>query len=142
MLLLRPFHVRKEIQRAPRKDEPTLILTERMPRLDLKLRPISLRHPETNLPLPPSPQHIIQPHRANHITSIDRVIIGFIRKSQRHHALLLEIRLVDPCEALRQDDTPAQVSRLQGGVFARGAFAVVVFCYHEPFVALVFPFLG
>ena len=48
---------------------------------------------------------------------------------------------MNPRKRFRQHDARAEVAGLKGSVFARAAFAVVVFGHDEPFFALAFPLL-
>ena len=82
-----------------------------------------------------------QTQNVNAIARLNLVVIRRVSKRQRQHALLLQIRLVDPGERADDDGQTAEVPWLERSVFTRGAFSVVVVPDHDPFDALV-PVVG
>jgi hypothetical protein len=80
---------------------------------------------------------LLQPNNIHLIARPHLIIIRRIRKRQRKHTLLLQIRLVDPRKRAHDDRETAEESRLQRGMLAGGAFTVVVVTDDDPFDALV-----
>ena len=65
------------------------------------------------------------------------LVVRGVDERQREHALLLQVRLVDARERARDDREPAEEARLERGVLARGALAVVVVADDDPLDAVV-----
>eukprot|EP00053_Salpingoeca_punica_P020385 m.211399 g.211399 ORF g.211399 m.211399 type:complete len:843 (+) comp18318_c0_seq1:197-2725(+) len=59
-------------------------------------------------------------------------VVSGVAEGQGEHALLLEVGLVDAGEALDDDGAAAEVARLEGGVLARAALAVVLVADDHP----------
>lgn len=113
-----------------------------MLRRDQKLLATRLLNLELNISLALIAEHLIQSHSANLVTSSNLVVISLVLKRQRHNALLLQVRLVDACKRLCQDDSRAEVSRLQSGVLTGRSLAVVVLCDDEPLLVALPPQLA
>src|SRR5258708_5137442 len=58
------------------------------------------------------------------------VVIFFAREGQGQHALFLQVGLVDTGEAPHDDGPYAAVAGFHGGMFAVGAFSVILVAYH------------
>mmetsp|Transcript_7113 Transcript_7113/g.10670 ORF Transcript_7113/g.10670 Transcript_7113/m.10670 type:complete len:313 (-) Transcript_7113:1449-2387(-) len=69
------------------------------------------------------------------------VVVSRVIESQRQHALLLQVGLVDTSKASGNDSDSAQVPGLQGGVLAAGPLPIVLVAHHHPLHArrLVLP---
>ena len=96
-----------------------------------------LRHQRQVLPR----REAVQAQNVNAIARLNLVVIRRVSERQRQHALLLQIRLVDPGERADDDGQTAEVPWLERSVFTRGALSVVVVPDHDPFDALV-PVVG
>ena len=65
------------------------------------------------------------------------IISRRIRERKRQHPLLLQVRLMDACKAAGNHSDTREISGLERGVFAAGAFAVVPVAEDAPFDACV-----
>ncbi|PNY26225.1 Uncharacterized protein TCAP_03843, partial [Tolypocladium capitatum] len=129
----------QQVQRAAREDEPGLVLADGVPRRDEHLLAAGLGDPQLNLTPAAVAEHLVQPDGGDLVARRDLVVVGLVGERQRHDALLLEVRLVDARKRLGQHDARAEVARLQGGVLAGGALAVVVLGDNEPLLAAGLP---
>ncbi|PMB71436.1 hypothetical protein BM221_001525 [Beauveria bassiana] len=130
----------QQIQRTARQNKPCLVLAHCVLCRDQNLLArLLLGDPQLHLAGAAVAQHLVQPQGRDLVAGADAVIVGLARKRQRHDALLLEVGLVDARKRLGQDDAGAQVARLQGGVLARRALAVVVLGDDEPVLAAGLP---
>lgn len=76
------------------------------------------------------------------VAARDLVVVGLVDERERDDTLLLQVRLVDARERLGDDEARTEVARLQCGVFASRALAIVVLCNDEPGLGLRLPLLG
>src|SRR5947209_20305591 len=93
---------------------------------------ILLRHFQCYLAGATVRQHIEEANCRDYIASVNLVVVCFICKRQWHHPLFLQIRFVDPGKALRKDDSPSEISWLQGSMLSSTAFAIVGFSNDKP----------
>ena len=111
-----------------------LSLVERMRQLELVLGPISMLGDEGKVLALGKALESLDIHL---IIGLNLVVIGRVDESQREHALLLQVGLVDACERTGNDGQSTEVPRLQSSVFTRGTLAVVVITNDDPLDALV-----
>ncbi|KUI59614.1 hypothetical protein VP1G_11144 [Cytospora mali] len=98
---------------------------------------LPLGHLEADIALALVLEHVVQTHGSDLVAGVDAVVVGLVGERQRDDALLLEVGLVDAGEGLADDDAGAEVPRLQGGVLAGRALAVVVLGDDEPLAPFV-----
>ena len=94
----------------------------RMNKLRLPLRPIHLPHPQDTV-LPGL--QLVGSQDVQLILDPNGIVSRGIGERQREHPLLLEVGLVDACKAAGYHGHSSEISRLQRGVLAAGALAVV-----------------
>lgn len=118
--LYRPhFHI---IQRRPMPQPRNLALMVRMNKLRLPLRPIHLPHPQDTV-LPGL--QLVGSQDIQLVLDFDVIVSRGIGERQREHSLLLEVGLVNAGKAAGYHGHSTEISRLQCGVLAAGALAIV-----------------
>jgi hypothetical protein len=75
----------------------------------------------------------IQSLDGNPIAGLDLVVVGGVDKSEREHALLLQVGFMDTGKGPSDDGKTSEETGLESGVFTRGAFAVVMVTDDNPF---------
>ena len=78
----------------------------------------------------------LEPEDVDLVRREDLVVVLGVREREGKHALLFQVRLVDARERAGDDREPTEEARLERGVFARGAFAVVGVADDDPLDAL------
>ena len=71
------------------------------------------------------------------VAGLDLVIVLGVDKCQGKHALLLQVRFVDTSKGADNDRKTTEVTRLEGSMFTRGTFTIVVITNDDPLDAVV-----
>lgn len=111
---------RQQVQRTPRQDEAALVLTDVVLRLDSEnfVAAVFL-HTQAYFSLSAALEHVVQSYGGDFVAGVDLGVVFSIRECQRDDTLFLEVRLVDPREALGDDHPATEISRLQRSVLSR-----------------------
>lgn len=109
-----------------------------MRELDLLLRTVAVLHTQRQVL---AGRKRLQTKDVHTVVRADLLVVLRVRKRQREHALLLQVRLVDTREGPDDDREAAEEARLERSVLARGALAVVRVADDDPLDALL-PVLG
>jgi hypothetical protein len=81
-------------------------------------------------------------HKVDLVIWLDLIVVLGVGKGKRKHTLLLEVGFVDTCERPNDDCESTEMSGLERGVLARGAFAVVPVADYNPLDALLLVIAG
>src|SRR5207245_158556 len=81
-------------------------------------------------------RHAGQTEEAHPVVFADAIVVGRVLERQGQQSLLLQVRLVDPREAARDDGRAIQETRREGGVLTATAFPVVRVADDDPLDAL------
>src|SRR5579859_2025650 len=96
----------QQIQSTASKNESALILAQGVPDRHLKrFITVCLGYFQRNVASPIIYQNIVKTDCRHFIASLDLIVVRLVDKRKRHHALLLQIRFMDPGKAFGEDDS-------------------------------------
>src|SRR5262245_56172949 len=134
-----PTSLRERVQRRSGAEPADVLLGQAVAGLDRHGSAIGLVDPGLDTPVRregPEARH------AHPVRLLEQIVVLGTLERQGQDPLLLQVRLVDPREALDQDHLGAEVPRRHGGVFPAGSLAVVLVADHDPTHALRLPITG
>lgn len=104
-----------DVEGAPGDEPSELVSTERLGTAELEVTAVGPGDATRNRGIRGERRQV---EDGDSVVLADLLVCRRVGEGEGEQALLLQVRLVDPCEGAGQDREPTAVSRLHGGVFA------------------------